>query len=234
MHTRFSKTLAAAALAMATAPAAAAPAAPDCGALAGRADGLAHAPAGGSLADLSIAIAPGQREQLALTDARLLAGPCAGAVQAFQMSLLVFGDGAVFAAAPDGRIAPAPALNPAALGIHAAADAHPALAQGRFLMASRVGVVAAAGGRRTLDVGLWQTDDGYVVAAYTGRAGGFGAPVELLRSTRALRSVTYFPAPDTNAGTLGIVMEGGDGVALVSLGWHHDALSRALALAVEE
>lgn len=66
------------------------------------------------------------------------------------------------------------------------------------------------------------------MAAFTHNATGYSAPVELIRSAQPLVSVTYFPAPDTTAGTLGLLTHVGRGVILVSLNWNHDALSRTL------
>lgn len=205
----------------------AAPAQGACAAAASRAAGIKYVPARTSLSDLSITPA-GSQQRVKLANVALLQGPCANDAYAFRMGLVLFKDGAVFAAMSNERFSHSPQVTAQKLGIRPVEDGHPDLPQGRFIMASKVDKAVAANGERTLDVGLWHTGDAYVVAAYTRQAGEFSAPVELLRSTQPIRSVTYFPAPDANSGTLGVLAEHGDSVASVSLDWNHEALSRTL------
>jgi len=77
-------------------------------------------------------------------------------------------------------------------------------------------------------VGLYRNGAGYLVAAFTHNATGYSAPVTLFRSAQPIDSVTFFPAPDSNAGTLGVLARTDAGVVLVSLNWYHDALSRII------
>lgn len=230
LHRRFSPALCRmmAALAMSAgvipghAPAAC-PAAPD------RTAGMRLAPDGRTLADLGLAVDGGQHGQLRLAGVGTLHGPCADEVEAFKMGLIAFKDGAVFASGVDGGFSPRPGATllpqagPAPLSVE-----RNALAQAQFIMATEVDAADTPAGKRALHVGLWRLRDAHVVAAYIRDERGVSAHVELLRSAQPIRSVTYFPAPDTNAGTLGLVQRAPDGVVLLSMSWDHIALSRSL------
>jgi hypothetical protein len=235
MNYRFPIALPAAALilSLASCPAlaqlAVAPAPANCAAISDRAIGLRTVPVRKSLLDLSIAVAGGQENKLSLVAVSWLGGPCADGVHAFRMSQVEFEDGAVYTARSDDRFVHAPDV--AGLGNlrgESLATAQPAIDRARFIMAANVDMAGGASGKRSLDVGLWQTSEGYLLAAYTRHGGGFGAPVELVRSRLPLRSVTYFPSADSNSGRLGLVEDTGSGVALVSLDWDHSALSKTL------
>jgi hypothetical protein len=219
--------LAAALASSAAAAQTAAPAPGACAATSSRAAGLKFVPVRDSLAELSITVA-GDQERPKLANVALLQGPCAGDAVASRVGVVVFKDGVVFAATSNERFSHWPHVTAQQLGIRPVGDPHPALPQGRFLMASKVDETRAATGEHALDVGLWQANGSYVVAAYTRHGGDVGTPVELLRSARPIRSVTYFPSPDSNSGTLGLLADHGDGVASISLDWNHDALSRTL------
>lgn len=155
-----------------------------------------------------------------------LEGPCAHDVAAFRTGLIAFQDGAVFAPAPGGGFVRRPDASllpdPGAPGPYE----RNAMAQARFIVAAQVHALDTSAGKRSMRVGLWQRGAEYVVAAYTLDDRGAAPPVELLQSVHPIRSVTYFPSPDTNTGTLGLVEETPDSIALVSLGWDHVALSR--------
>lgn len=98
---------------------------------------------------------------------------------------------------------------------------HPQIAGAKFVM--------AVNADRALNVGIWQTADGYLLAAYLQREGGFSAPHALLRSRHPLKSVTYFPSPDSAAGKLALLVAAGGRNVVVSLSWDHTALSRGNA-----
>lgn len=210
----------------AQAPAAATPS--GCTAQADRAAGLKFVPARQSLSDLQITIAAPQRDDLTLADITLLKGPCASAVYGFRMAQVIFEDGAVFTAQSNDRFTHAQqATAPTAFGGNAA-PGHPVIDHAMFIMASNVEVSGTENDKRALDVGLWKTGDDYLVAAYVRQGDGFGEPVELLRSKAPLRSVTYFPSPDSSSGKLGLLEKTGDRVALISLSWNHTAFSKNL------
>ncbi|WP_338759124.1 hypothetical protein [Massilia sp. METH4] len=218
--------LAASCAAMAT------PVPPACADPSARAAGLVMVPGERSLPELAVPPAAPDGDGILLSDMAWLQGPCADGVHASRMGVIFFDDGAAFAAGQDGRFTHMPRLAGLTnFGGGPLSGEHPPMEQARFIMASNVMTTTIANEKRSLDVGLWQAADGYVVAAFTRRGGRFGAPVELLRSTRPIRSVTYFPAPDANSGRLGLVMADEAGTALVGLDWTHAALSRRLMAA---
>lgn len=204
----------------------------DCAATAERASGLTLVETGQSLADLSITVATDQAKRFLLARVTLLEGPCAHDLQAFRMSQLVFSDSAVFTVQLDGRLvhATAPAGLTAYQDGQRATD-HPEIKQARFIMAYDVDTTSTPGDRPVLRVGVWQAGGTWLVAAFIRRSGGYSEPIELLRSRQPIRSVSYFPSPDTNTGRLGLVADTGHGIALLSLDWDHSALSRTLRVA---
>lgn len=210
---------------LAPTPIAATPA--SCAAIAARAIGLHAVPTDQSLADLSITIAADQQNRLVFRGARRLEGTCADDVAAVRMSQIVFKDGAVFnTTSTDGRYTHAPGSSGLVnFGIKPASTAHPAIAQAQLIMATSVD---GAWAKPSLDIGVWQTGDGYLVAAFSRNDNGFGAALALLRSTQPINSVSYFPSPDSNTGSLDLLVNSASGIALVSLFWDHIALSKTL------
>ena len=204
----------------------------DCTAIAERGRGLTLVETGQSLADLSITIAMDQEKRFLPARVTLLEGPCADGVHAFRMSQLVFQDGAFYTVGLDGRL------------VHATDTAglthywsglfftdHPEISQAHFIMAANVGFSSKPGDTPLLGVGVWQAGETWLVAAFIRQQQGYSAPVELLRSRKPIRSVSYFPSPDTNTGRLGLVVDSGKTIALVSLDWDHDAMTRAMRAA---
>lgn len=153
-----------------------------------------------SLSDLSISIAKEQDRNLRLMDVTLLEGACARSAYGFRMSKIIFDDATVVIA-------------------------HPEIEHAQFVMASNV---EQANVTRSLNVGLWKTADGYLIAAYILQEGAFSTPVELLRSKHRIKSVTYFPSPDSPSGKLGLLVDAAGDIALASLNWDHAVLSRTL------
>lgn len=204
----------------------------NCAATAERASGLKLVETRQSLQDLSITLATNQQKKFLTARVTLLEGPCANEVQAFSMSQLVFNDDAVFTVQLDGRLT----YNPGTTGLTngwggPAGSDHPQISQARFIMAANVDFSSKQDDKHVLRVGVWQAGETWFVAAFVRQAEGFSEPVELLRSRQPIRSVSYFPSPDTNTGILGLVADTGHGVALVSLDWDHNAMSRAMRAA---
>lgn len=204
----------------------------DCAATAERARGLTLVETGQSLADLSITMVTDQANRFLPARVTLLEGPCADGVHAFRMSQFVFQDGAFYTAGLDGRL------------VHATDTAgltqywnglfftdHPEISQARFSMAANVGFSSKADDTPLLRVGVWQAGETWLVAAFIRQQQGYSAPITLLRSRQPIRSVSYFPSPDTNTGRLGLVVDSGKTIALVSLDWNHDAMTRAMRAA---
>lgn len=179
-----------------------------------------------SMADLAVTLAAAQASTLRPQYIALLQGPCAQAVQGFRVSQIGFGDDAVFDIGQDDQLA----RSTRARGLRRDGGvlllaSHPEIAGARFIMADHVD---GSAGNHALEIGLWQTGADHIVAAYLRRDEGFSVPMELIRAAHPLRSVTYFPAPDTNAGQLGLLEDMGAGMAVVSVYWNHAALSRML------
>lgn len=204
----------------------------DCAAIAERARGLTLVETGLSLKDLSITIAPDQEKRFLPARVALLEGPCADGVQAFRMSQFVFTDGVFYTAGLDGRLVHA--TDTAGLTAYWEGRRftdHPQISQARFIMAANVDFSSKLDDAPLLRVGVWQAGETWLVAAFIRQQQGYSAPVELLRSRQPIRSVSYFPSPDTNTGRLGLVVDSGKTIALVSLDWNHDAITRAMRAA---
>lgn len=206
-----------------------APSHADCNSITGRIVGLKYLPTTKVLTDFSIDVAKSQERNLTLSDVTMLEGPCASDVYAFRMAQIVFKDGAIFTANSSNQFT---ILHGGGGSAKLGMDIIPPVRMGpernRLIMTSTVISAGSHDGKRSLDVGLSRIDDTYIIAAYFRHGNSLGSPVELVRSTQPIRSVTYFPSPDSNAGKLGILRDGSEGVVLISLGWDHAALSQAL------
>lgn len=197
----------------------------DCSSSSARVSDLSRVAGEQSLQDLSIRLDAGQAGKLSRAYVYLYEGTCAGDIEAVRMTQIAFRDGAIFgersgklAYQPEQRVLTNAWNRPMPAGA-------PVMDGAAFVMASHVD---GGYGAPSLEVGLWKAADGYVVAAYIRRDTGFSAPIELLRSGQPTRSVTFFPAPDVNAGNLYLLIDTGQGVAQVALLWDHAAISRLL------
>lgn len=202
-----------------------------CTATPDRASALRYTASGKSLADLSISIDKAQEKKLAFTRLSLLEGHCADEVHAFLMNMIAFNDGTVLVADAKGKFSSHPRFTRTTDFWNRSPPAeHPVLAQAEFIMAARVD---GADAKPSVNVGLWKTSEGYLLAAFFWRKTGFSVPIELLRSTQQIKNVTYFLSPDTNTGRLGLLASigngNGNGIAMISFDWDHSALSKALA-----
>lgn len=144
-----------------------------------------------------------------------LTGDCASAVAGFVMSVGALETGESFAISSDALTRPEKPAWPLIEPDPIEGDP-PSLPGGRFVMATAVN-----GSRDYL--GLWQTDEGSVVATFVRRDGATVGKVEpLFRSSLPLTSIAYFPAPDTQAGLIGVVQQAGGGVTrLIDYDWYH-------------
>ena len=204
----------------------------NCAATAERASGLKLVETRQSLQDLSITLATNQQKKFLTARVTLLEGPCANEVQAFSMSQFVFADGAFYTAGLDGRLVHA--TDTAGLTAYWEGQRftdHPQINQARFIMAANVDFSSKLDDAPLIRVGVWQTGETWLVAVFIRQQQGYSVPVELLRSRQPIRSVSYFPSPDTNTGRLGLVVDSGKTIALVSLDWDHDAMTRAMRAA---
>jgi hypothetical protein len=179
-----------------------------------------------SLSDFSILLAADQKNTLSLRNIKLLEGACAEHAYAFRMPNLEFNDGAVFSLKSNGEFAYSPKLK----GLTnfwggPPSPTHPEIKRAQFIMSSKVD---GAFDKRSLDIGLWKMGNDFVIAAFVRQEDEFSEPVELIRSRHPIRSVTFFPSPDSNTGTLGMIGESESGIALISVDWNHSAMSSTL------
>jgi hypothetical protein len=197
-----------------------------CAAIYDQAVGLKYASTKKSLSDLSMTLA--RNQDIRLADVSVLDGPCTDEIYAFRMGQIVFRNGAVFHSRSGARFTHAPGAQGFINPEQSSSGNDPILDQAQFIMSYNVDVAGAGNAQRFLDVGVWKKGGDYLVAAFTRQENGSAMPVELARSTQPIKSVTFFPSPDSNSGRLGLVEQTDHGIALVSLDWDHSALSRTL------
>lgn len=161
--------------------------------------------------------------QLKLGDVSRLEGACAGRLQAFRMADVYLSDAVALQLGEDGQ--PHPSTDDAA-GYRAVfaigpGQPHPTAPPGEFVMATAV-QASAPGDRAGEFVGVWRQGSASKLYAFSrDAAGGFGAARPLLESSLPLRSVSYFPAPDSPSGRLGLVQEAAGELRLISIDWFH-------------
>ncbi|MGO1073413.1 hypothetical protein [Lysobacter sp. CA199] len=180
---------------------------------------LSSGDAAGARDSLSLAA----KDQLKLGDVSRLQGACARELQAFRMADLYLSGAVALRLGEDGQ--PHPAGDDAAayraLFAIGPQQAHPEAPAGEFVMATRV-EAGALGTQAGEFVGLWREASASKLYAFSRDAAGrFGAARLLLDSRLPLRSVSYFPAPDSPSGRLGLVQEAAGEIRLISIDWFH-------------
>lgn len=95
----------------------------------------------------------------------------------------------------------------------------------KFVMATRVQSVMLAGALQSDYLGLWNGPDGSVVASFrVSQNGAATTPRVLFTSSAPLRSVSFFPAPDSAAGSISLAqITGPEEVQLFTYRWNHAA-----------
>ena len=211
------------------APAAVRPAGAACANAAALADSLVLSAAN---PEASLSFAPGPAsDSLALVGAQSASGPCVPLARVFgPTGVLLFSNGAAVtvhhgAEASAGDNGERFFRQYEAFG---AGDPHPNLQGYSFVMATGISKAYGPGGTKTADhlAGIWRRGQGSVVASFARLSDGrFTKPRVLLASSRPLRSVSYFPNPDTAAGTLGLIQDNGGAINLITLRWSHRSLA---------
>lgn len=159
-----------------------------------------------------------------LARAYTLKGECAGDVQAFQMGVISLSYGMIQEVERDGARVLQPRQEAGQFyGAMTSEISAPSGVGGVFAGAARVGGRRHAdGGLEEHYLGLWRDSGSSVIAAFSKSAtGAYTAPLRVLTSTLPLRSLSYFPSPDSPSGRIGLVQETADGPHLLSLDWHH-------------
>lgn len=202
--------------------------APNCAATVERTTGLSLTPTRKSLDDLSITVFPDQKKNISFLGINLLEGACVDEIYASKMGQVTFNDGEVFARNSDGtwiysRNEKEPTSSAGLDSLH-----YPSISEASFIMASSVDRNGMNGEPATLSVGIWKTVDSYIVAAFIKRHNVYTSPMEIARSAKPLKSVTFFPSPDSNGGSLWLLQNSKKEVSIISLGWDHSALSEIL------
>lgn len=191
----------------------------------------------GTLAGRAIEIAdvaddatiPGRgQDGLRLVWIQAFSPPCGSLITAASMGDLLLTDGTVLRPRrePESGYAPHVGPNPFEMDSYdTRTDAEkqlPRVGDSPLLDSDRVNARApgVAGGDF---VGLWRVSDGWTVQSFSQRADRtFTAPATIMTSALPLRSVRYFPAPDTQSGRLSVVQEQPEGaVRVLSYDWYH-------------
>lgn len=202
--------------------------APNCIDALERTTGLSLTPTRKSLDDLSITVFPNQKKNISLLGINVLEGACVEKIYASKMGQVIFNDGEVFARNSNGNwiysgnekeLTPLAGLD----SLH-----YPLISAASFIMASSVDQNGMNDGSATLSIGIWKTVDSYIVAAFIKRNNVYTLPMEIVRSEKPLKSVTFFPSPDSNGGSLWLLQNSEKEVSIISLGWDHSALSKIL------
>ncbi|WP_156116925.1 hypothetical protein [Massilia sp. 9096] len=181
-----------------------------------------------SFDDLLFKVSPSQQKNILLLGINTLEGPCAGEIYASKMGQVAFSDGEVFSKNSDGEwvyfrndpeLMPLSSIDP---------SHYPSTNNASFIMASSVDQSSIKGESSTLSIGIWRMLDSYIVAAFIKRKNVYMPPVEVARSAKPLKSVTFFPSPDSNGGVLSLLQNSESETSIITLGWDHSALSKIL------
>jgi hypothetical protein len=99
----------------------------------------------------------------------------------------------------------------------------PELPNAEFLQADRVESVRTVTGLSTRYIGLWKQGGGSLIAEFIVPSDG-ARPEEaipLMKSDLPIRSIDFFPSPDTPSGSVTLVQEAGRVVRVVKFDWWH-------------
>ena len=156
-----------------------------------------------------------------IVEALAVSGACAGALRMVRMDNVLLADGSALRRTADNELMPRDPLSLAEETIDQG-EAHPQ-GPGKFVMAFRAGYRRVDDTLKTDYVGIWQDGKRAVVAGYTSSPdAGYTTPRTVLSSSLPLRSVSYFPAPDTRSGRLGLLQKQADGtLRLIGVDWSH-------------
>jgi hypothetical protein len=172
-------------------------------------------------------------DQLKFQDARSLTGDCQASVISFSGSdiylkgglMVQLGENGELSAASAAPTLPAiPAMKEEKGDDHSHSDA----GLGEYMTAARVDVSRSTSGMTEYFVGVWKNRQTATLAIFARSADGIQSiPAPLLRSKLPVRGVSYLPAPDSPAGTLGITQEVAPGeLRLINVWWTHRDFTR--------
>lgn len=193
-----------------------------------RANSLTYTSIEPSVSSLSIEIPISQTENISIGKIYKVIGNCQAGIKAYRPNYVEFDDGKVFLMDSNGRLTYSPKSKDLANLYGGPMGLAPKIKDAQFIMSSRVD---GAFDKTSIDVGLWKKKDYYFVSAFIRTVDGFGIPIELIRSSKRIKSVTFFPSTDSASGTLGIVESENNQNLLISLYWNHSYMSKEIRAA---
>lgn len=174
---------------------------------------------------------PEQLGSITVSDAVDLHGPCAGNLVAVHGPAFLFETRVALSWSGADRLAVTtngPGLS-AAIADRTLNTGPSLTGAERFVRASVVDRRRTAAGLETDYVGLWRGRTNSVVAIFTRRDDGVTSVPRPLLKAQGLLSATYFPAPDTASGDVGLVQSRKDGsVRVLRLRWSHPGVFKPL------
>jgi hypothetical protein len=191
---------------------------------------LRASPGDVTTASATITIASAFQGSFVVRDVRNLAGACRDYVVGFELSLVLLGNGRQVVLEEGGGISPVhEAPSSGRFFVLKPGEKHPAWDKGEFVMATRVDTRRSSDGAVTDSfIGVWKGRRGASTVGVFRREpdGSFSAPSVLLTSSLPIRSVSYFPSPDTPSGRVGVTQEAREGLRLVNASWSHPDLMK--------
>jgi hypothetical protein len=99
----------------------------------------------------------------------------------------------------------------------------PDLPNAEFLQADSVESVRTEAGLSTRYIGLWKQGRGALIAEFIVSSDGARAmqAIPLMKSDLPIRSIDFFPSPDTPSGSVTLVQEAGQATRVVKFNWWH-------------
>lgn len=171
----------------------------------------------------SLTLLTSQDSSLTVTNVRTLTGICQSEAVGFELSKIYFRNGFSSSWNQSGLLSEMQISAPSPwFSVIGASDPHPKWNAGEFVMASLVETRLVGTTKTRTFVGVWKGATRSTVGTFSQSPdGSYTQPVELLTSDLPLRSISYFPAIDTPAGTVGLLQEGTNELRLISALWGH-------------
>ncbi len=147
-------------------------------------------------------------------------GRCATSIRWFTPGVGALLSGERFTINESAAFAPNGRFEPILSGEQTRGGPWPSVRGAAFVMASRVNSRGAGNDY----VGVWRGATGnWFVAAFSELSDRVYGPIKILvTSVEPILAVSYFPAPDTPSGQIGLVQQTGpDAVRLIAYYWHH-------------
>lgn len=176
-----------------------------------------------------MSLTPRPGDNLKVVDVFRLSGICLDRVSG-HMWPMIFLDGNTALAwkeATGFEYLPGPPPASGSMGIGPRDDARSSWGMGEYRGSAYVSSLRSTPGMYYYYLGVWRGSEISLVAGFF-RApdGSFSAPHVLVSTKSPVRSVSYFPSPDTPAGRVNLTVEADDGLLMYALSWNHPQLFR--------